>query len=169
MKSKASFKLTIILALLFLGYCSIPSKKEDKNIKRKLLTLESYSRLKNEYVNSVNSNGYIVTFINGDCSYCTNRIPHYEHMMKKFRDVGLNSIILVYSENNFYLTDTCELRKKHESLHILFDSYNIFQIENKLPNYTKEYSIYVNNDRDIIDIGSPDEILNKYTNSGYDL
>ncbi len=156
-------RFKLIFVFLILGSCSNPSKKGNDVVGR-ILTPESFSKLKNEYVSLNDSDGYIVTFINGDCAYCIDRIPSYEYMVEEFNTVGLNFIAFIYSENNFYSLDTCMLRKKHGTIPIVYDEYNFFQIKNKLPAYAKEYSIYVNMDREIVDIGKPNKILNRYTN-----
>jgi len=152
--------LFALLILFDFGCNSTDTKKELKT--PKYISEETLSLLSNAFVDSDYSNGLVITFINGDCSYCTNRIPEHISFAEKTKMQDLNFILLIYSENNFYLKDTSSLRNLYKYLPLVFDPHNLFQIKNKLPQKPEEYSIYIDEHRTITGIGTPSDIYNKY-------
>jgi|GEM_PF-6958802 len=151
----------ILLVLYGIGCNRTDAKKEIKMSKP--ISEETLSLLNNAFVDGDYSNGLVITFINGDCSYCTNKIPEHITFAEKTKMSELNFILLIYSENNFYLKDTNTLRDSYNYLPLVFDPHNLFQIKNKLPKKTVEYSIYVNEYGNIVKMGTPTEIYKEYT------
>lgn len=159
---KISIKYIPIILGIFIEFGCFNSSENGKKNKQLSITMDSFLMIEEKCEPLHNSKGYIITFINGDCSYCTNRIPTFKGINKQFGKADLNFTLLIYSENSFSVLDTVLLQKKYETIPMVFDKYNIFQIKNKLPAYAEEYSIYVNTDLEVIDIGKPNEIFNQY-------
>lgn len=156
---------SILLLLLTLCFGCHYSNIQKDNTKKHHINNETLYILNNNFVDSDFSNGLIITFINGDCSYCTNRIHEHRYFTENVKSTALNYIILIYSENNFYRKDTTTLRSTYSNYPIVFDSYNLFQIKNKLPKHTEEYSIYIDNKGNVMDIGNPNILYTKYSKS----
>lgn len=144
-----------LIFLITICSCNNSSKNTYKKLTRESLFMFTQGK-------EWNFKERIITVINGDCSHCTDRIPYFSNMIECLKNTNYDFIILVYSENNLYLVDTCALRNANPTIPIIFDKYNIFQIKNNLPRYAYEYSIFINQDLEIIDIGKPNEIFKKY-------
>ncbi len=157
---KMRFLLLVPLVMLFFS-CNLCDSTKEKGC-AKSISEETFSVINNAYVDCDYSNGLVITFVNGDCSYCTNRIPEHRFFAEKAKLQDWNFMILIYSENNFCLKDTSSLRKSYDDLPLVFDAHNLFQIKNKLPQKPEEYSIYINENGIVEKIGTPADLYKEF-------